>query len=1851
MSGPAGTGLANNGSNSNFTGLVSNLVKKKHSEGEGNNGPDLDDQKPSKGLPSTALKRNTKEWKEANGDQDDEDPKEKIRKNRSGSQSSVSSSSSIPDNATGEEDPRTEEEQERDQEGAEGRGPGGHEKRIPNGDRENHQVNGYGNHSHQITESPESSPTEEKPHPDNSDSSPLENIDFSRQNGHEKPKDIPLTIHKDSRDIDPEERIDKRNSKSEKKKTDELGRRPDAMAGVKEEEVPSSRNEIVLDPRIPYMHYHQRREPTVEGVKLGPILKVTADGEGEYPPGETPQPSRQVSRETPINSRQSSPERKHLQPSSRPISYARSSNDLESYERGMSDTLEEGTWRNAMSQRESHHSDDHKKSKRKSINTRFSSFRDIHQISNDGGEDDHNGDGGEGGNSPDTPTTENAQKKWAMLRNRVIPSKSSNSNSVAPTPGKVSALAPTVIASIPVTTELFAGQLPVMIMKTWLDRDEDGHRAVPVLLGNLRFRVGDSVGLRPGGETGKEMFKLECEYGDGAVKWVIYRELRDFLSLHAHYKAANFGTSVAGLRSSRKVEIPDFPKMSIPYLNKLGGQQGQGRNSSSNKPDEREKPHKPVGKAEYAQASRDALQQYLVELIRAVIFRPESNRLCKFFELSALTLQLAPRGGFQGKAGFLKIPDWNASRRANQPGLAPTTWAAHRKPKWFIVRDSYFIATDGPESVDYYDVFLLDADFTIERPKRYYRTGLHLLSNHGPTKAIKNKTGGGNLTDNAEGDNPNDIDLDNPFNRELIIASGEGKGSKGQSMHDDGEHHASQHTFTIANSQRRMKLVAKNARQMHQFIVSMERIAAQCIWTGRNRFDSFAPLRVNVAAQWLVDGRDYFWNLSRAINMAKDRIYIHDWWISPELYLRRPGDERYRLDNLLKRKAEDGVKVFIIIYNEVSDKTTPVDSLYTKKTLTGLHPNIMVQRSPSHFQTGTFYWSHHEKLCVIDETIAFMGGLDLCYGRWDTSQHILTDDEHTAPDGPDGPVWRGKDYSNERVMEYSSLDKPFEDMFDRSKVPRMPWHDVGLQIIGQPARDLCRHFVQRWNLLIRTKNHKRRMPFLLPAADFTERELQDLKLQGTCEVQICRSVGPWSMGTLTKIEHSIQNAYVKSIELSEHFVYIENQFFITSTIVDGVRIENQIGDALVNRIIKAHREDTPWKACIVIPLLPGYTYPIDAGEASSVRLILECQNRTISRGTNSIFSRLRKEGIDPDEYITFFSLRGWAKFKSGVLTTEQVYIHGKTMIVDDRLVLCGSANINERSQRGDRDSELLAVIRDTDMIDGTMAGRPFKVGRFAHTLRVRLMREHVGVDVDSIDEDELMSREPIAPADEVETWDPDHEQDSDDEGATTGITKIKARPARDRLMQTVHSGISSVTKGMSENALSNVRKAADKVIHPISAAVGGQTVAHHMMDGGDGDPSERADYDPTREGEQTVGFASSMVPTLEEKTIYERRPSGTHANGKPLFDLLEESEGGHGTLGSDDDGQEGDSLEEAKVPERAKKDDLISDDNPSAKKAGAPKILSKPNETELYGTTANTFIPDEALPENQNQTDNSSNNKNGKEKEKETSTTREKEEPLALKARKTLRKHLNAKVQLSPWTMPTPTPKINPNRFHDPLDERFWKDMWVATAVHNTEIFRKVFRCIPDDLVTSWAQYKAFANHAEKFNKTPEDIAAPGHSEPVKVTHDGPGTHGSGGGGSGGGEVQKGDKGGSGSGSAANGNKQSDTRESDVVDGKPKAEGHRRESSGKSPRIGSGSDGPGSPNFNTRSNEEEGRGERKPSSPDEAWAEWERDEMEALLGEIRGHLVIYPTRFLEAEDLANNFLFNSDKILPLPIYD
>ncbi|KIK69659.1 hypothetical protein GYMLUDRAFT_992337 [Collybiopsis luxurians FD-317 M1] len=1379
-----------------------------------------------------------------------------------------------------------------------------------------------------------------------------------------------------------------------------------------------------------------------------------------------------------------------------------------------------------------------------------------------------------------------SRAKWGRLRS-LIPQLASQNPSPGHGPSAVTSQA------VNITDELITGGLSTLMLKLWFERDEKGHRRVPALLHRLRIRVSDSLHPLQGH---KSVFRIECDYANGAVRWVIYRQLRDFISLHTHYAFNN--------AYNRNVDnLPEFPRTSLPYFKFLSK---EGREKGTQ-----------VGHTDFARLQREVLENYLLDLIRAVMFHPASNRLCGFLELSAISITHAQTGGAQYKGGYLQIEAANG--KTGGLGRKGTSWKAKKEQHWCVVRESYLVVMSEPGELDVWDVFLLDPDFSIERPKRYYRQGLNLLHPDSQDEKSENVGDDRRLSVNTHeaehmslmgsikgrfsqvlhlGGHPRARTTSNVGRQDHVDDASSASSNSSISSRpptpmgdpstnvnplnpaDDTEEHpwsnkkkkkanvneVSKHTFYISNSQTRLKLFARNQRQMLQWITALERAAAASHYTGTNRFDSFAPIRMNVATQWLVDGRDYFWNLSRAILMAKETIYIHDWWLSPELQLRRPNKERYRLDKLLEAKAREGVKIFIILYQEVSSRTTPTDSNYTKSRLTALHPNIMVQRSPSHFQTGTFYWAHHEKLAVIDQAIAFMGGLDLCFGRWDSPQHVLIDDPE--PDQP--PIWPGKlssktfslnsltskigkDYSNARVSDFFELNKPDEDMYDRTRIPRMPWHDVGMQVVGQPARDLARHFVQRWNYLLRIKNHSRVMPFLLPPPEFRPGELTQMGLTGTCEMQICRSAGTWSLGTPTRIEHSIQNAYLKAIQMSEHFVYFENQFFITSTVANDVKIENKIGDALVHRILRAHRDNIPWKCCIVIPLLPGFEFPIDHSDASAVRIILELQNRTFARGPHSIFARLRKEGIDPDDYITVFSLRNWGKLRGDVLTTEQVYIHGKVCIVDDRLAIIGSANINERSQRGDRDSELAAVIRDTDMISGRMAGRPFQVGRFAHTLRKRLMREHLGVDVDAISEEDLMTNDSEKAERDQEVWDPESQQQY---GKEEGVTKLSKSHQKTPVRAMVHDAVDAISQAAHATGEAGSQEK-HELLHKIGLNRGAPAKATNASL-----EEERQMF--TRDGKKVSGQPSAIVPTLEEKIVMEHRPSESEADDAPIADKV-----GKGDLANDSP---------------SSKDTRLPQDTPNTT-PDDPRV-----DGDLYGSPADA----RTSPKTDNQPPHA---------REEDADDADSQERAAPRARSLVRKQLASKFGNKVWALPTPRPKVDPQGFDDPVCDDFWMNVWVASAVHNTEIFRKVFHAVPDDLVTTWKQYKEFVIHHERLNKPARDSATP----------------------------------------EAVGRVPSETGDEDVP------------LEGKSAQLDEQDDGKSRPSEEDMhlgaSASEKDPKTRKPTRGIEGFEKWERDEMEALLGQLNGHLVLYPTRFLEGEDAVNNFLFNADRLLPLPIYD
>ncbi|KAL5230423.1 hypothetical protein ABZP36_029199 [Zizania latifolia] len=674
--------------------------------------------------------------------------------------------------------------------------------------------------------------------------------------------------------------------------------------------------------------------------------------------------------------------------------------------------------------------------------------------------------------------------------------------------------------------------------------------------------------------------------------------------------------------------------------------------------------------------------------------------------------------------------------------------------------------------------------------------------------------------------------------------------------------------FQVSSSGRTLKLRTRSSSKVKDWVTAIN-AARQTPegWCYPHRFGSFAPprglMQDGSMVQWFVDGQAGFEAIASSIEQAKSEIFITDWWLCPELFLRRPFQHHgsSRLDALLEARAKQGVQIYILLYKEVA-LALKINSLYSKQKLLNIHENVKVLRYPDHFSSGVYLWSHHEKIVIVDNQVCYLGGLDLCFGRYDSPAHKLADFPPV--------IWPGKDYYNPRESEPNSWEDTMKDELDRTKYPRMPWHDVQCALYGPPCQDVARHFVQRWNYAKRNKaaneqgipllmphyhmviphykgisqeingeadgkqNHDKDVdvkktvsldsrascqdiplllpqelePQALPNGDLRVTDLeinhsdhlhktsfnqpllnrkakldssrQDLPMRGfvdnlsslesssignfdsfkeekyhmeknwwemqergdqvasvldigqvgpraACHCQVIRSVGQWSAGT-TQIEGSIHNAYFSLIEKAEHFVYIENQFFISGLSGDDT-IKNRVLEALYRRILRAEREKKRFKAIIIIPLLPGFQGGIDDGGAASVRAIMHWQYRTICRGPNSILQNLYDViGPKAHDYISFYGLRSHGRLcDGGPLVTNQIYVHSKLMIIDDRITLIGSANINDRSLLGSRDSEIAVVIEDKEVISSKMNGRPWEAGKFSLSLRLSLWAEHLGL--------------------------------------------------------------------------------------------------------------------------------------------------------------------------------------------------------------------------------------------------------------------------------------------------------------------------------------------------------------------------------------------------------------------------------------------------------------------------------------------------------------------------------------------
>ena len=284
---------------------------------------------------------------------------------------------------------------------------------------------------------------------------------------------------------------------------------------------------------------------------------------------------------------------------------------------------------------------------------------------------------------------------------------------------------------------------------------------------------------------------------------------------------------------------------------------------------------------------------------------------------------------------------------------------------------------------------------------------------------------------------------------------------------------------------------------------------------------------------------------------------------------------------------------------------------------------------------------------------------------------------------------------------------------NRQKHPRMPWHDVSIRVDGAIARDIARNFIQRWN------HHKEDLSspanYLLPKS-------RKPYSCGSHTIQLLRSLGDWSAGLGTIPECSIYNGYIHAIQSARKYIYIENQFFVSS--LSNEIVKNQIAQCIVDKIIEAIENKRAFKVIILIPQHPeGPHYEESAASA----MIIQQQYRSISRGGNSILEQLKSRypDINTEDYIGFFTVRNFGKLDDKYIH-EQIYVHSKTLIVDDRIAIIGSANINDRSMLGVRDSEIGVKILGGEMIHTKMNNENWKAVKLVHELRESLWREHLG---------------------------------------------------------------------------------------------------------------------------------------------------------------------------------------------------------------------------------------------------------------------------------------------------------------------------------------------------------------------------------------------------------------------------------------------------------------------------------------------------------------------------------------------
>jgi phosphatidylserine/phosphatidylglycerophosphate/cardiolipin synthase-like enzyme/uncharacterized membrane protein YdjX (TVP38/TMEM64 family) len=364
----------------------------------------------------------------------------------------------------------------------------------------------------------------------------------------------------------------------------------------------------------------------------------------------------------------------------------------------------------------------------------------------------------------------------------------------------------------------------------------------------------------------------------------------------------------------------------------------------------------------------------------------------------------------------------------------------------------------------------------------------------------------------------------------------------------------------------------------------------------------------------LVDGANYFGALRRAMIKAERSILIAGWDIHSQTRLVGPSGETG--DGYPAEFAE----FLAAIVNERPE-------LNVCLLLWDFSVLYAAERDP--FPTFTLRWntpsrirfclddcvpigsSQHQKVVVIDDALAFSGGLDITIRRWDTRRH--------------------------------SLDEPHR--VDPAGRPYRPFHDVQMMVDGEAALALGDLVRARWACAAWEQ-----LPHVSTQVDPWPDHVQpDFTY---IDIGVARTLPPYEDQPAVR---EVERLFFDCIDAAERTIYIENQFLTAPRIAE--------------RLAQCLRERPALEVLIVSP---------DAHESW-----LEAHSMHAGRVR---FAQTLRDAAANRVYLAYPHVAAGHR-------DSATMVHAKVMIVDDKILRVGSANLNNRSMGTDTECDLAVLAR------------------------------------------------------------------------------------------------------------------------------------------------------------------------------------------------------------------------------------------------------------------------------------------------------------------------------------------------------------------------------------------------------------------------------------------------------------------------------------------------------------------------------------------------------------------------------